>query len=53
MRAGRLVQLGTGSELLRSPADAEVARLMSAPLRQARKVEALLRGAADPAGDEP
>ncbi len=44
MRAGRLVQLGTGSELLRAPADEEVARLMGAPLRQARRVEALLRG---------
>lgn len=52
MRAGRLVQLGTGSELLRAPADDEVARLMSAPLRQARKVEALLAGASAAAEDE-
>ena len=48
MRAGRLVQLGTPGQLLRAPADDEVERLMSAPLRQARRVEALLDGTAGP-----
>jgi osmoprotectant transport system ATP-binding protein len=52
MRAGRLVQLGTPGELLRAPADEEVARLMSAPLRQARRVEALLDGTVDASAQE-
>ncbi|MGH2372733.1 MAG: ATP-binding cassette domain-containing protein, partial [bacterium] len=47
MRDGRVVQVGAGRELLREPADDYVARLMSAPIRQARQVEALLRGDAD------
>jgi osmoprotectant transport system ATP-binding protein len=38
MRAGRLVQLGTAAELARQPADAEVARLVDTPRRQARLV---------------
>ena len=38
MRAGRLVQLGTPDELARSPADADVARLIDTPRRQARLV---------------
>jgi osmoprotectant transport system ATP-binding protein len=38
MRAGRLVQLGTPDQLARSPADADVARLIDTPRRQARLV---------------
>jgi osmoprotectant transport system ATP-binding protein len=38
MRSGRLVQLGTPDELARSPADADVARLIDTPRRQARLV---------------
>ena len=38
MRAGRLVQLGTAAELARQPADADVARLVDTPRRQARLV---------------
>jgi osmoprotectant transport system ATP-binding protein len=43
MNEGRLVQVGTPSELLRSPADAYVERLMSTPARQAGALEELLR----------
>jgi len=42
MRDGRLVQVGTGRELFRAPADEHVAALMSAPRRQVQAVEALL-----------
>jgi osmoprotectant transport system ATP-binding protein len=42
MNEGRLVQIGTPGELLRSPADDYVRRLMDTPTRQARVVEALL-----------
>ncbi len=38
MRAGHLVQLGTAAELARQPADADVARLVDTPRRQARLV---------------
>jgi osmoprotectant transport system ATP-binding protein len=38
MRSGRLLQLGTPAELARSPADADVARLLDTPRRQARLV---------------
>ncbi len=41
LREGRLVQLGTPTDLLRSPADAYVAELMETPLRHRRVVEAL------------
>jgi osmoprotectant transport system ATP-binding protein len=44
MRAGRLVQLGTPAELARSPADAEVARLMDTPRRHAQRVADRLEG---------
>jgi osmoprotectant transport system ATP-binding protein len=44
--AGRLVQLGTPSELLRAPANAAVAQLMETPRRQAEQLEALLRAPA-------
>ena len=50
MEAGRLVQTGTPSELLRSPADGLVAELMATPRRHARVVDDLLGG---PAGDQP
>ena len=42
MRGGKLVQIGTGADLLQRPADDEVARMMSGPRRQAAAVEALL-----------
>ena len=38
MRSGRLVQLGTPDQLARDPADADVARLIDTPRRQARLV---------------
>jgi len=43
MHDGRLVQLGTPSELMQHPADAYVRELMATPLRQAETVEALTR----------
>jgi osmoprotectant transport system ATP-binding protein len=46
MRAGRLVQLGTPSELARSPADEHVARLIDTPRRQAQLVAERLAGRA-------
>jgi len=42
MHEGRLVQIGTPRELLRSPADDYVRQLMETPTRQARIVDALL-----------
>jgi osmoprotectant transport system ATP-binding protein len=42
MNEGRLVQVGTPRDLIRSPADDYVARLMSAPRRDAATVEALI-----------
>jgi osmoprotectant transport system ATP-binding protein len=42
MQGGRLVQVGTPSELLQSPADDYVRQLMSTPRRQAELVEGLL-----------
>jgi osmoprotectant transport system ATP-binding protein len=42
MQHGRLVQIGTPSELMRSPADDYVRQLMSTPRRQAELVEGLL-----------
>src|SRR3990172_4619576 len=42
MQAGRLLQVGTPSELLRAPADDYVRQLMGTPLRQAQAVEALV-----------
>ena len=42
MQEGRLVQIGTPRELLRSPADDYVRRLMDTPTRQARIVDSLL-----------
>ena len=39
--AGRLLQVGTPSELLRAPADAVVAELLDTPRRQVRALEAL------------
>jgi osmoprotectant transport system ATP-binding protein len=44
MRDGRLVQIGEPAELRRAPADAEVARLLETPRRQARLVEERLGG---------
>jgi osmoprotectant transport system ATP-binding protein len=43
--AGRLVQVGTPGELLRTPASDVVAQLMETPQRQARVIDALLEGA--------
>jgi osmoprotectant transport system ATP-binding protein len=45
MNAGRLVRLGTPSELLTDPRDDFVAALMATPKRQADQVEALAAGA--------
>lgn len=42
MRDGKLLQVGSGRELLRAPADPYVAKMMRAPLDQARAVEARL-----------
>jgi osmoprotectant transport system ATP-binding protein len=42
MNKGRLVQIGTPRELLQSPADEYVRRLMETPTRQAKVVDALL-----------
>jgi osmoprotectant transport system ATP-binding protein len=42
MRSGRLVQLGTPRELVQSPADADVERLLDTPRRHARHFEGLL-----------
>ena len=42
MNDGRLIQIGTPSELLRAPADEYVRRLMETPTRQARVVDQLL-----------
>jgi osmoprotectant transport system ATP-binding protein len=42
MNGGRLVQVGTPSELLQSPADDYVRQLMATPRRQAELVEGLL-----------
>ncbi len=47
LREGRLVQVGTPSELLRSPADDYVAQLMASPRRQAEVVDRFLAGSAD------
>jgi osmoprotectant transport system ATP-binding protein len=44
MRGGRLVQLGTPTDLARSPANADVARLLDTPRRQARMVAERLEG---------
>ena len=41
MNDGRLIQIGTPRELLQSPADEYVRRLMETPTRQARVVDAL------------
>ena len=42
LHAGRLVQVGTPSELLRAPADDRVAELLRTPRRQAEALAALL-----------
>jgi osmoprotectant transport system ATP-binding protein len=44
LHAGRLVQVGTPSELLRAPADERVAELLGTPRRQAEALDALLGG---------
>jgi osmoprotectant transport system ATP-binding protein len=44
MDEGRLVQVGTPAELLRSPADTRVSELMESPRREAALVEGLLAG---------
>ena len=45
LRAGKLLQVGTPDELLRAPADPDVASLMSTPRRQAEAIAAKLSGA--------
>ena len=45
MREGLLVQIGTPGELLGSPADEYVERLLEMPRRQARRVAGLMDGA--------
>lgn len=47
MRGGRLVQVGTPRELVRSAVDEEVERLLDTPRRHARAYDALLAGHAD------
>lgn len=42
MRDGRLIQIGTPGELVERPADSDVERLMSAPVRSARAFEAAI-----------
>ena len=42
MRSGKLVQVGTPRELVQSPADADVERLLDTPRRHARHFEGLL-----------
>ena len=42
MRRGKLVQVGTPRELVQSPADADVERLLDTPRRHARHFEGLL-----------
>jgi osmoprotectant transport system ATP-binding protein len=42
MEKGRLIQLGTPTELLANPASETVARLMQTPRRQAESVDRLL-----------
>ena len=50
MDAGRLLQVGTPRELLSSPADEVVRRMLETPRRQAAAVEALLaRDGGEPA----
>ena len=44
LRDGRLVQVGTPRQLLREPADDQVAELLSSPRRQIEVFEALLDG---------
>jgi len=41
MHNGRLLQVGSGQELLRAPADPYVEQILRAPLEQARAVTAL------------
>ena len=53
MNQGRMVQIGTPRELLESPADDYVERLLEMPRRQARIVADLVRGEAAPPGSAP
>jgi osmoprotectant transport system ATP-binding protein len=46
LHEGRLVQIGTPAELMQSPADEYVRRLMHTPRRQAALVDALIAGGA-------
>ncbi len=41
MQAGRIVQIGSPAELLRSPADTFVSEMLESPLRQARLLQSL------------
>lgn len=53
MRHGRLVQVGTARDLLRSPVDEYVRALTDTPLRQAHVVDALLASDHRTAGPDP
>jgi osmoprotectant transport system ATP-binding protein len=44
LNQGRLIQVGSPSDLVRAPADDYVAQLMSAPRRDAAAVDALITG---------
>jgi osmoprotectant transport system ATP-binding protein len=44
LREGRLIQVGTPRQLLREPADDQVAELLSSPRRQTQVLEGLLHG---------
>lgn len=45
MNAGRLVQIGTAEELVKTPADEYVSNLFASPMRQAKRMDALSEGA--------
>ena len=54
LRSGRLLQVGTRDEILRTPADAYVASLVQTPRRQLEELMALLdRPASDPSVPAP
>jgi osmoprotectant transport system ATP-binding protein len=50
MREGRIVQCGTGAELLRAPRDEFVSALMETPRRQAARLGDLMAGGEAPPG---
>lgn len=46
MREGRLIQVGEPAALMRAPADDEIAAMITAPIRQADRIEEVARRAA-------